>query len=135
MHKLLGVILDLKQKENLYTAQKILCELSKLFQKDDIFYITGSVEAIHKNEFDSFLFNYKYSNSLAEELEELKLLTRSVNQFKTTYLILSDNQDFKLTVHNKIKKLKTLGADVIFISQENSFSLLEKTFKEIYGTQ
>lgn len=133
MHKFLGFILNLKHKENLYAIQRILCEYSKTFQKDDIFYVTGSVDAIHKNNFDAFLFNYKYSNSLAEELENLKSLTQSVNQFNINFVILNDNQNFKSTIYNKIKKIKTMGANIVFIN--NPFDILNETFKEIYGTQ
>lgn len=123
-HKLLGFIINL-EKENLKKTQVEICELSKKFQKDDIFYVSGSWDIISKNEIASYVLNFRSSKNLTEELENIKNLSKNTDtKFKQTYFLISDKE----ANNSEKRKLNSIRrtAEVVECSQENFLNIFKE---------
>lgn len=126
-HKLIGFIIDLS-KENLSNIQKVICEISKDFEKDDIFYVSGAWDIISKNEIASYVLNHRQSKDITEELDALKTISKKTDtHFKQIYFFITDQEQSKSNLR-KIEKIKQT-AEVVFVSQE-SLKTFETIFKE-----
>lgn len=126
-HKLIGFILDLS-KENLSIIQKIICELSKNFEKDDIFYVSSSWDIISKNEVPSYVLNHRQSKDITKELNALKEISRKTDiNFQQIYFFITDQEQSNSNLR-KIEKIKK-NAEVVFVQNE-SIKKFETIFKE-----
>jgi disulfide oxidoreductase YuzD len=126
-HKLIGFILDLS-KENLSNIQKTICELSKNFEKDDIFYVSSSWDVISKNEVPSYVLNHRQSKDITEELNALKEISKKTDaNFQQIYFFITDQEQSNSNLR-KIEKIKK-NAEVVFVQNE-SIKKFETIFKE-----
>ena len=62
MHKFIGLILDIKNKNNLIQIQKALVQVSKQFKKDDCYYITGCDTQMAYNQIDPYILKKSLKN-------------------------------------------------------------------------
>lgn len=145
MHKFIGLILDIKNKNNLIQIQKALVQVSKQFKKDDCYYITGCDTQMAYNQIDPYILNYHYIPRIPKELDLVYDFSKNFSQFEVNYFIINDYEYAHYHVNSikaKVKKMRSLGVATIFSTHEfvedtiinENFDQLEVRLKEIYGT-